>query len=80
LAGFISVTLLGWGVGLAGLIALACIIYSTFVLQTSGGNPERIKKAREYLTSCIVGLLLIIFSVFILNVIGVNILQIPGFQ
>jgi len=77
-AGFISGTLLGWGIGLAGILALLCIIYSAFILQTSRGNPERIKKAREYLTNCIIGLLLIIFSIFILRLIGVTILQIPG--
>lgn len=76
---FIQETLLGWGVGLAGIIALLCIIYSAFMMQTSSGNPERIKKAQELLTSCIMGLMLIIFSVFILRLIGVDILKIPGF-
>lgn len=77
---FIQNTLLGWGIGLAGLVALLCIIYSAFQLQTSGGNPEKIKKAQELLTSCIMGLMLIIFSVFILRIIGVSILRIPGFR
>ncbi len=77
---FIEKTLLGWGIGLAGTIALLCIIYAAFRIQTSRGNPEGIKKAQELLTSCIMGLMLIIFSVFILRLIGVNILQIPGFK
>lgn len=76
---FIEKTLLGWGIGLAGITALLCIIYSTFQMQTSQGNPEKIKKAQELLTSCIMGLMLIIFSIFILKLIGVNILKIPGF-
>lgn len=76
---FITEILLGWGIGLAGTIALLCIIYSAFQLQTSQGNPEKIKKAQELLTSCIMGLMLIIFSIFILKLIGVNILKIPGF-
>lgn len=79
LAGFIKNTLLGWGIGLAGILAMLCIIYSAFVLQISSGNPEKIKKAKERLTACVVGLLLIIFSVFILKLIGVDILQIPWF-
>ena len=78
-SGFIQENVLGGGIGLAGLVSLFCIIYSAFILQTSRGNPERIKKAREYLTNCILGLLLIIFSVFILRLIGVDILRIPGF-
>lgn len=79
-AGFITYNVLGWGVSIAGLIAFACIIYSAFIIQTSSGNPEKLKKAQETLTSCIVGLLIVIFSIFILKVIGVDILRIPGFM
>ncbi len=76
---FFEKNIFGTLIGLAGFIALICIIYSAFQLQLSQGNPEKIKKAQELLTSCIVGLMLIIFSVFILKVIGVDILRIPGF-
>ena len=65
------------GIGLGGIIALLCIIYSAFQMQASRGNPEKIKKAQELLTSCIMGLMLIIFSVFILRLISVDILRIP---
>ncbi|OGK37872.1 hypothetical protein A3F03_01485 [Candidatus Roizmanbacteria bacterium RIFCSPHIGHO2_12_FULL_41_11] len=75
---FVTKYVLGVGVGLAGLIAFLCVIYSAIILQTSSGNAERLKATQEQLTSCIVGLMLIIFSVFILRLIGVNILRIPG--
>jgi len=78
LTGFISY-LFSFGISLAGIVALLCIIYSAFQLQTSSANPEKIKNAQERLTSCILGLLLIIFSIFILKLIGVDILRIPGF-
>ncbi len=77
---FIQNTLLGWMIGLAGAAALFCIIYASFMMQISQGNAEKIKKAQELLTSCIMGLILIIFSTFILRVIGVDILRIPGFR
>lgn len=77
--GFIRSNVLGWGMGFAGGVALLCIFYAAFIMQTSRGNPERLKKAREYLNNCLIGLAIIIFSVFILQVIGLNILQIPGF-
>lgn len=67
------------GIGLAGVLTLGCIIYSAFLLQISRGEPEAIQKAREQLVSCILGLIMIIFSVFILEVIGVEILRLPGF-
>ncbi len=76
---FLTKNLLGWGIGLAGIISLLCIVYAAIKLQLSRGNPEKIKSTQEMLTSCIVGLLLIIFSVLILRVIGVDILRIPGF-
>lgn len=76
---FIVEDVLGKALGFGGLIAILCVIYVVFTLQTSAGNPEKLKKARELLTSCIVGLLLIIFSVFILKLIGFDILRIPGF-
>jgi len=69
--------LINIGIGLAGALAFLCIIYGAISLQTSQGNPEKVKKARETITSCIVGLLFIIFSIFILRVIGVDILKIP---
>lgn len=77
---FIQQNVLGLATGLGGLAAFMCILYAAFVLQTSGGNAEKIKNAQQLLTSCIMGLMLIIFSVFILRLIGVTILHIPGLQ
>lgn len=77
---FITDFILSVGIGIAGLAALLCIIYSVLRIQTSRGNPEAIKKAQETMTSCIIGLILIIFSAFLLRLIGVTILRIPGFQ
>jgi len=80
LTNFVSDYLLKTMIGLAGIISLFCIIYAAFQIQTSSGNAEKVKKAQELLTSCIMGLMLIIFSVFILRLIGVDILKIPGFS
>lgn len=64
---------------LSGGIALLLIIFSGYQLMTSRGNPEVVKAARERLTSAFVGLLFLIFSLVILQVIGVDILNLPGF-
>jgi hypothetical protein len=77
---FFEKNVFGLLIGLAGIISLFCIIYAAFQIQTSSGNAEKVKKAQELLTSCIMGLMLIIFSVFILKLIGVDILKIPGFS
>lgn len=66
--------------GLAGGISLILIIVSGYKYMASQGNPEAIKAATEQLTSAIIGLLFIIFSFVILQIVGVDILQIPGFK
>ena len=70
--------ILRWAFGIGGGISFLLIIYAGFMIMTSSGNPERLKAGQELLTSAIMGLLLLIFSVFILRIIGVNILKIPG--
>jgi len=67
-------------IGLAGIASLLCIIYAAFVIQTSSGNPEKVKNGKQLITSCLMGLILIIFSVFILKTIGFDVLRLPGFK
>lgn len=67
------------GIGIAGGIAFLLILFGGFQILTSAGNPERLAAGKELVTSAITGLLMIIFSVFLLRVIGVDILGIPGF-
>jgi hypothetical protein len=71
--------LLGIGMGLAGGIAFLLILLGGFQIMVSAGNPEQMNAGKELVSSAIAGLLLIIFSVFLLRLIGVNILGIPGF-
>jgi len=65
--------------GLGGVIAFILIIFGGFQIILSAGNPDKVKAGQEMITSAIAGLLLIIFSVFILRLIGYDILQIPDF-
>ncbi|MBP9700640.1 hypothetical protein KBD71_05165 [Candidatus Woesebacteria bacterium] len=65
--------------GLAGGIVLLVILYGAFLLTTSSGDPKRVQEGQEMVTSAIMGILFIIFSVIILQFIGVKLLQIPGF-
>ncbi|MCL4353726.1 pilin [Patescibacteria group bacterium] len=71
--------LFGVILSLSGGIAIILIIVSGYNLMFSQGNPEKVQGAKETLTSAIVGLLFIILSLVILQVIGVDILKIPGF-
>ena len=71
--------LLPWGIGIAGGVAFILIIYAGFTVMSSAGNPQRLQAGKELLTAAIGGLLLIIFGVFILEFIGVDLLNIPDF-
>lgn|GEM_PF-2299671 len=67
------------GLGIAGGVALLMILAGGFMYTTSQGEPKRAGEAKELITSAVMGLLFIIFSVTILQFIGVSILKIPGF-
>lgn len=68
--GLISAGILTPLLSLGGLITLLLIIYSAILIMTSSGDPEKIKKAKETLTSALVGLIFIILSIFILKFIS----------
>lgn len=72
--------LLGWGVGVGGGIAFLMIVLAGFQIATASGDPKKVQAARELLMSAIAGLLLIIFSILLLNLIGFQILKLPGFN
>lgn len=67
------------GVGIGGGVALLMTLVGGFLLTTSQGNPKQQETAKEMITSAVIGLLFVLFSVIILQFIGVTILQIPGF-
>ncbi len=67
------------GISIGGGLAFLIILVSGFQTMTSTGNPEKLHAAKELLGGAISGLLLIIFSIFILKIIGVDILGIPEF-
>lgn len=70
---------LRWAIGIGGGIAFLLILWSGFQIMTSSGNPDKLKAGQEQLTATISGLLFLLFSVFLLRLIGLDILQLPGF-
>lgn len=65
--------------GMAGGISFLLILMGAFQIILSSGKPERLEAGRELVTSAVTGLLLILFSVFILSFLGVQVFKIPGF-
>ncbi len=72
-------TFLEIGLGVGGGICLLMCLAAGFMITTSQGDPKQVSEGREMITSAVIGLLFIIFSVFILQFIGVTIFNIPGF-
>lgn len=63
----------------SGGIALLLIIRAGYKIMTSQGKPEAIQEGRDQLIAAIVGLIFLIFSFVFLQLIGFDILRIPGF-
>lgn len=76
---FITEIVFGLGLSIGGVISFGCMLWSAIKLQLSKGDAEKITKAKELLTSCLIGFIIITFSIFIMRVVGVDILRIPGF-
>jgi hypothetical protein len=72
--------LLRYGISIGGGIAFLLMVWGAFLLTTSNGDQEKVKQGREIITSAIAGLLFIIFSVYLLSLVGIQILKIPGFE
>lgn len=75
---FIS-ALLGFVAGISGLISLVVMMVSTFLIMTSAGDPERLKRGKELFMAALTGLLFIVFSVTLLRLIAGDIIKLPGF-
>ena len=64
--------------GIGGGIAFLLMIYGFILMTTSNGDPKVVQGAKETITSAVIGLLVCIFAIFILRLITIDILKIPG--
>lgn len=64
--------------GIGGGLSLMLIMYSSYILITSSGDPKKVQSAKDTITGAIIGLLFMILSIVIMNLLGVQILQLPG--
>ncbi|MEK7616569.1 MAG: pilin [Patescibacteria group bacterium] len=70
---------LKFGLGIGGGLAFLMMLLGVFQMLTSAGNPETLAAGKDRLTNAVIGLLFVIFSVLLLQIIGFGILDIPGF-
>jgi hypothetical protein len=71
--------ILKFAVGIAGAVAFLMLVYGAFLYVVSAGDPKALENAKGTISGALTGLLFIIFAVVILNMIGYQILQLPGF-
>lgn len=64
---------------MGGGIALLLMAWGALQMISSAGNPENLKKGHDQFINAVMGLLIIILAVVLMQIIGVDILQIPGF-
>lgn len=69
-----------FAIGIGGGLAFLMMLLGAFQMLTSAGNPETLATGRSRITSAIIGLLFVIFAILLLKIIGVDILNIPGFK
>ncbi|MBI2196136.1 hypothetical protein HYU45_00845 [Candidatus Daviesbacteria bacterium] len=66
--------------GISGGLAFLMMLLGAFQILSSADNPDTLHAGRERLTSAVIGLLIVIFAILLLQIIGVGILDIPGFK
>jgi len=67
------------GLGMVGGVGFLGIVYGMIVISSARGDTVQIQKGRKIITSSIIGILLVVFSVLITRLITINILHLPGF-
>lgn len=72
-----------WLFTFAGIVAFFLVVFSGIKFITSGGDAKQVEGARKTLTYAVIGLLIILFSYFLLNIIagvtGVTCIKMFGF-
>jgi len=59
-----------WGVTIGGLVAFLALVMAGFQYMTSAGDPSKMKDATEKIKSAILGLVLLLGSYLVLNLIN----------
>lgn len=68
------------GLSIISAVAVISIIYGGYLMLTSSGSPEQVKKGRSYILYAVIGLLFAVLNLVFIRVIAVDIFQIPGFN
>jgi len=76
----LALWVLTWAVRTGGGLAFLLSLWGAITIILAGGDPEKINQGKQIITAAISGLIFIILSIFLLRLIGYDILKIPGFS
>ena len=65
--------------GVAGCVIVGAIFYSGYELAVSKGDPGRVAAAKQRIANGVIALLMIIGSTIFWDLVGVKLLELPGF-
>jgi hypothetical protein len=77
--GSLTNTLIQLLIGASGGISLILMILGAIQMITSSGNKDKIRDGRDRFVSALIGLVFVSLSIILMQIIGLNILNIPGF-
>ena len=71
-------SLLRFAINIGGGIAFLIMLIGVLLIVLAGGNPEKMQAGRETITAAFFGLLTILFGATILQLVGIEIFDLPG--
>ncbi len=73
LSNFISFAL-SWGLAISGAVAMLSLAGAAFMIMTSAGDVAKLESGKQMIVAAVSGIFFLVFALFILRLIGVNIL------
>lgn len=77
--GFAS-SLYGIGLSFIGVVALLFIVYGGFLILTSQGSQDQLRRGKSYITYSIIGVVLAIAGYALYQILAIDVIKIPGFS
>ena len=75
-----ATSLYGIGLSFIGIVALLFIVYGGFLIMTSQGNFDQLRRGKAYITYSIVGVVLAISGYALYQILAIDVIKIPGFS
>lgn len=75
-----ATSLYGIGLSFIGVVALLFIVYGGFLILSSQGNADQIRRGKSYITYSIIGIVLAIAGYTLYQILAIDVIKIPGFS